>query len=338
MISIIVPIYNVEKYLKKCVNSILNQTYKNLEVILVDDGSPDRCPEICDDFAFQDKRVKVIHKENGGLISARQAGLRAASGEYIGFVDGDDWIEPDMYMNFYDSVVKYSPDIVVSEFIFDYETEKVKSSQNLTKPFFSKQEMINEIYPSMLFKPPYYNFGIYPCCWAKLYKKELLEKCLFKVTPKIKIGEDSAFTYPCLIQANSLAYVDKYGYHYMNNPDSMTGSYDSNMENTILIPYNILKKAFSENNYNFSSSLNYYLFYLLEFIIRNEASSRNKKTKKEIKKTLKAFICNKEIASSMKNIKFSALPLRKKLILVLILLKNTELLYLCVRLYNRLAG
>jgi len=338
MISIIVPIYNVEKYLKKCVDSILNQTYKNLEVILVDDGSPDGCPEICDAFALQDKRVKVIHKKNGGLMSARQAGLRAAAGEYIGFVDGDDWIEPDMYMSFYDSVIKYSPDIVVSEFIFDFESEKVKSSQNLSKPFFTKQEMINEIYPSMLFKPPYYNFGIYPCCWSKLYKKELLEKCLFKVTPEIKIGEDTAFTYPCLIQANSLAYVDKYSYHYMNNPDSMTGSYDSNMEKTILIPYNILKQAFSENDYNFSSALNYYLFYLIEFIIRNEASSENKKAKKEIKKTLKFFICNKEIAESMKNIKFSAFPLRKKIILALILLKNTELLYLYVRLYNRLAG
>ena len=96
MISIIVPIYKVEKYIRQCVDSIINQTYEDIEIILVDDGSPDNCPQICDDYAKTDSRVKVIHKENGGIMSARKAGLKVATGEYIGFVDGDDWIEADM--------------------------------------------------------------------------------------------------------------------------------------------------------------------------------------------------------------------------------------------------
>ena len=97
VISVIVPVYNVEKYLDKCVDSIVNQTYKNLEIILVDDGSPDNCPKMCDAWVEKDSRIKVIHKENGGVSSARNAGLKASCGEYIGFVDSDDFIQPDMF-------------------------------------------------------------------------------------------------------------------------------------------------------------------------------------------------------------------------------------------------
>ena len=96
-ISVIVPVYKVEKYLDKCVESIVNQTYKNLEIILVDDGSPDNCPAMCDEWAEKDERIRVIHKENGGLADARNAGMDIATGDYIGFVDSDDWIEPNMY-------------------------------------------------------------------------------------------------------------------------------------------------------------------------------------------------------------------------------------------------
>ncbi|HEY8803664.1 MAG TPA: glycosyltransferase, partial [Clostridium sp.] len=101
LISIIVPIYKVEVYIRNCVDSILNQTYKNLEIILVDDGSPDNCGNICEEYSSKDKRIKVIHKKNGGLSSARNAGLDIASGEYIGFIDSDDWIEGDMYESLY---------------------------------------------------------------------------------------------------------------------------------------------------------------------------------------------------------------------------------------------
>src|SRR5665647_2657921 len=101
LISIIVPIYKVENYIRNCVDSILNQTYKNLEVILVDDGSTDNCGNICDEYSLKDNRIKTIHKKNGGLSSARNAGLDVAKGEYIGFIDSDDWIEKDMYESLY---------------------------------------------------------------------------------------------------------------------------------------------------------------------------------------------------------------------------------------------
>ena len=110
-ISVVIPIYNVEKYIERCIDSVLNQTYMNLEIILVDDGSPDRCGEICDNYAQIDKRIRVIHKENGGLSSARNAGLRIATGDYISFVDSDDWIEPHMYETLLKNAINYKAQI-----------------------------------------------------------------------------------------------------------------------------------------------------------------------------------------------------------------------------------
>ena len=115
-ISIIVPIYNVEKQLSTCIESILNQTFMNFELILVDDGSPDKCGEICDEYEKKDKRIKVIHKKNGGLSDARNAGLNIATGKYIGFVDSDDIIHPQMYEKLYNCINKYNSDIIQCKF------------------------------------------------------------------------------------------------------------------------------------------------------------------------------------------------------------------------------
>ena len=124
-ISIIVPVYKVEKYLDKCVRSIVEQTYKNLEIILVDDGSPDNCPAMCDEWARKDSRIAVIHKENGGVSSARNAGLAACTGDYVGFVDYDDWIEPDMYEYLLDISMKSNADVSRCAFVIELENPKV---------------------------------------------------------------------------------------------------------------------------------------------------------------------------------------------------------------------
>lgn len=327
MISIIVPIYKVEKFIRECVDSIIAQSYKDIEIILVDDGSPDNCPAICDDYANADSRVKVVHKKNGGLMSARQAGLRAATGEYVGFVDGDDSIEPDMYEKFADAIERYKPDMAMCEFYYDYPDGPKKSSQNLTKPYFTKAALEAEIYPSMLFKNTYYQFGVNPCCWSKVFKKELLEKVLYDVTPKVKIGEDAAFSYPCLLEANSLAYVDKCLYHYRVNPESMTKKYDENFENIILIPYEILKESFSHYKYDFSNQINYYLLYLVNGVIRNEANSDNKKSVKEKLATFKRFTSNEDVVSAARSVDYSLLPFHTKLVAKFFSMKSATLLY-----------
>ena len=117
LISVIVPVYNVEQYLPKCIDSILAQTYENLEIILVEDGTKDSSGVICDEYAAKDARIRVIHKENGGLSSARNAGMEIARGEYFGFVDSDDWIEPEMYENLMALAQKYDADVFVKGYI-----------------------------------------------------------------------------------------------------------------------------------------------------------------------------------------------------------------------------
>lgn len=133
-ISVIVPIYKVEEYLDRCVESIINQTYKNLEIILVDDGSPDNCPKMCDEWAKKDKRIKVVHKKNGGLSDARNAGLDKATGKFVGFVDSDDYIEPAMYETLYNKISKDKSDMAMCNITKVYSDRKVKvHEKNLLK-------------------------------------------------------------------------------------------------------------------------------------------------------------------------------------------------------------
>lgn len=338
MISIIVPVYKVEKYIRQCIESIVNQTFKDIEIILVDDGSPDNCPAICDEYADKDSRIKVVHKQNGGLMSARQAGLRAAAGEYVGFVDGDDYIEPDMYEHFADSISKYHPDMLLCEFYYSHTDKKEVSTQNLSKEYFSKNELEKDIYPAMLFNGSYYYFGIQPCCWSKVYKKELLEKKLYLVDTKIKMGEDAAFTYPCLLDAQSLCYINKPLYNYRVIDESMSNAYDADMDKTILIPYQILKSCFAEYKYDFlDNQLNNYLFYLLNIFIRNEISKSNKNSFAERLTKLKKFVSDDEIIKSVKCLNLAHLPLRKRLVAKLFSVKSSLLLYIYCLLLSSLS-
>ena len=271
-ISVIVPIYKVEAYLRQCVDSILAQTYTDLDIVLVDDGSTDNCPAICDAYARQDARVQVVHKPNGGLMSARQAGLRVAKGDYVGFVDGDDWIEPDMYARFAAAIDRYAPDMALCEFYYAFADHNEPSTQHLQRAYYTKVQLAQEIYPTMLYHAPYYSFGINPCCWSKVFKKELLEQCLYPVTPKVKIGEDAAFTYPCLLAAESLAYVDGCLYHYRNNAQSMTAAFDPHLTETIFIPLDILRTYFDTDKRALFAQYQMYAAYLLQLWVRNQAS------------------------------------------------------------------
>jgi glycosyltransferase involved in cell wall biosynthesis len=140
LISIIVPIYNIAEYASECIQSLINQTYKNIEIILVDDGSTDHSPAICDEFAEQDERIKVIHKRNGGLSDARNAGLDVATGEYIGFVDGDDWVDEDMYETLYHLIYEHQADISICTHYTELPNRtKVKYKSKKTKIFSSQK-------------------------------------------------------------------------------------------------------------------------------------------------------------------------------------------------------
>lgn len=321
MISIIVPVYNVEKYLNKCIESIINQTYRNIEIILVDDGSPDKCPEICDSYVQKDGRIKVIHKKNEGLINARKSGLEIARGEYIGFVDGDDWIGPEMYELFAKQIEKYSPDMVLSDFYYDNGKELSNSEQLFDREYYNKEDLKKFIYPKMLFSGTYYKFGVNPCCWSKIYKKELIKKNLPLVDGRIKMGEDAAFTYPCLIDAQSVATIKKPCYHYIFNPESMTKSYDRNLKEIIFLPYNRIKEKSIEAGIDLGHQTNYYLIFLANYLLRNEITSDNYKS------GVNLLLKNQNIINAARAVRLSVLPFHTKLLVTALKLKSGALLY-----------
>ena len=324
MISIIVPIYKVEKYIRQCVESIIAQSYRDLEIILVDDGSPDNCSKICDEYALKDERIKVIHKENGGLISARQAGLNAATGEYVCFVDGDDWLDSEMYTKIAHAIEETEADCVITQFYYAYENKNVKSEYKLSKPLYLREEIEKEIFPTILFDGVFYRFGIYPCCWTKVFKREILLKHLPEVDKRIRMGEDIAFTYPCIFECSSIAFIDEPLYYYRQNPESMTASYDSVLQDIYSLPYETLVRKSRELGGDLSNQLPYYLLYLTNFVIRNEANKANPKTKKESNEVIKSLISYKDLESSLSLIDNNKLPFHTKLLVSALKAKSVK--------------
>ena len=220
LISVLIPIYKIDRYLGICVESLLNQTYKNLEIILVDDGSPDRCPEICDLYASKDDRIKVIHKENGGLVSARKAALMAAKGSYIGYVDGDDWVGPGFYHSLYSSIKESDADIAIAGFSRDL-FSSTKNILNAIPSGVYEGEALDAIKKQMIADGAFYRHGITTYLWNKLFKREVIEKYQMEMDNRITIGEDAATVYPAIMASRKIVITDNCAYHYRQREDSM---------------------------------------------------------------------------------------------------------------------
>lgn len=217
LISVIIPVYKVEKYLNKCINSVINQTYSNLEIILVDDGSPDNCGNICDNYAKKDKRIKVIHKQNGGLSSARNAGLEIATGSLISFIDSDDYVDIKMLEELKNNMEKYNSDISVCNFYKKYKfIKKIKTKVN-KEYVFQNKEKYTEAKDG--------NRCINPCAWNKLYKKEIFNNIRY---PEGKIFEDSYVIYDIADTVDKISYTPKALYFYRARKSSITKSKKKN--------------------------------------------------------------------------------------------------------------
>ncbi len=211
LISVIVPIYNVEKYLDRCVQSIVDQTYKELEIILVDDGSPDNSPEICDEWAKKDGRIKVIHKKNGGVSSARNAGLDAARGEYIGFVDGDDYLSPEMYDALYSLIADFGADAAACAIVRESANGYIEDWSDGTLREFNNLELLQWIGAAE---------GLLPVHLGnKLFSSAVTKNIRFQ---KFKYAEDVLFNFQVAKSINKLVLKSEPFYHYFNNSDSVS--------------------------------------------------------------------------------------------------------------------
>ena len=217
-ISVIIPVYNVEPYLKQCVDSVLRQTYPHLEIILVNDGSLDNCPTICDEYAQKDARVKVVHKENGGISSARNVGMNAATGEYICFFDSDDFIEGDMLEKMLRSIERNNNEVCICGYRVDTHNESgVEEAQRDVIPPYSnidKQLSLSEYE---------YILGICGYAWNKLYRLQFLQKHNLKFEEGTSLGEDLLFNAAVLGYGARAYFIPYIGYHYIQRKRETLG-------------------------------------------------------------------------------------------------------------------
>lgn len=279
LISIIVPVYNVEQYLRRCIDSLINQTLKEIEIILVDDGSTDSSGSICDEYEIKDNRIRVIHKNNRGLSHSRNIGIDIAKGKYILFVDSDDFIHPQMIEILYNTIIDNDADITICDFDRVYENtnvefEKYENIQDIN--IYNNIEALNELYSKNVVK--------FVIAWNKLYKRELFENLRYK---EGKIHEDEFIIHELLYRSNKVIHIHLSLYFYLQRQDSIMNSkfsvrrldgLDAYRERITFFKYRNEKELFEKAIFRYSKEFFIY-YYKLKYEVNN-----SKKYLKKIKK------------------------------------------------------
>ena len=219
LLTVIVPVYNVEGYLAQCVDSIINQTYKELEIILVDDGSTDASGRICDEYATKDQRIKVVHKANGGLVSARKAGLEIAQGCYIAFVDSDDWIDTDMYETLMREMLDDAVDIVTSGFYKECDGKSSMVYDGISEGVYERESGV--LCRNLFFLNNISQIAISSNVYTKLFRAPIVKKYYMDINENISYGEDAACIYSCIPFVDKVRVIHKAFYHYRFREDSI---------------------------------------------------------------------------------------------------------------------
>ena len=256
LISVIVPVYNVREYLEQCLETVVHQTLQDIQIILVNDGSTDGSDEICKKYAALDDRIIFIHQENAGLAAARQAGLNVAEGEYIGFVDSDDWLELTMYEEMYAAARENNADIV---FCNVYRDEDKKEQIYFKPGFYNREGMENTIFPRLLanFDENKNECTIRWCNWLRIYRRSLIEQYNITFDSRFRRCQDLPFTFECTIHANSYYYLgERYLYHNRMNFESLSKGYTKNMWGLLKPWVEYLKKVVDNyQEYDFSEQM-----------------------------------------------------------------------------------
>lgn len=246
LLSVIVTVYNSEKYLEKCVLSIANQEYKELEIILVNDGSTDKSGEICDYLATVDCRIKVYHTENHGQVKARIEGVRKACGEYIAFVDCDDWIEGEMYSRLMEICLKQDADLVTSGLLYEWKDKKKYLLDAVSEGIYEGEKLESCIWPMMIYDFDKNSQGILASANTKIFKRELLQPIEEKIDARIKYGEDGAIVYPYILNCKKIVVTDGCWYHYIQHEGSVINSYTYGSFEKIHILLEYFQNVFEE--------------------------------------------------------------------------------------------
>ena len=307
-ISIIVPVYNVEQYLERCVESLINQTYKNIEIILVDDGATDNSGQLCDELAQRDPRIVVYHKENGGLSDARNYGIDKASGDYIGFIDSDDFIDDDMYEVLLSNILEYNADISFCRIYDINDGENIEKDKTKNEPFvLSSEEMVKNVLEAKVFSVTAGN---------KLYKKSLFDNLRFE---KGKIAEDAFLMIDLLSSCEIIVATFVKKYYYVHRENSITTQKFTPKFLDVIEAYEknakIVAEKYPNLKYQADTRICWAYFYVLDRLLKDE-EYKDEKLEFELIQYLKKnkrFILNNSLFNSKRKLSFVALLINKNL-------------------------
>ncbi|MCM1282789.1 MAG: glycosyltransferase [Roseburia sp.] len=258
MLSVVVPVYNVEKYIERCLDSIVAQTYENKQIILIDDGSTDSSGRVCDGYSQKYADIYVHHQNNAGLVEARRTGTTFAEGEYIIWVDADDWIEPDYFARMMEAMLAVHVDMVAANLYYDFGEASSVVTNNMKCGIYNVKEIIE----SMLYSGTFFEYGIQPHGVTKLYKTEKLKRIQGRLDNRICVGEDAAVVYPYIYHSERVLLTDICGYHYVQHTGSITKHKDKHEIERIDFLIAHLKREFS-NSKEFLRHLDIYRKYLV---------------------------------------------------------------------------
>lgn len=315
-ISVIVPVYNVEKYLKRCVDSILNQDMKEIEVILINDGSTDSSPSICDEYAKRDIRIKVIHKKNSRVAAARNDGIKLATGKYISFIDSDDWIESNMYKCMHKKAEEFNVDFIMCDFSKKGVEKSYNVSQQIDSGFYDKDKIKKELFQCLIM---FENIEFPPTIsnWTCLFKREFLIKNNIFYDEDIHYCEDSIFGSKAMYNANRFYYMkNKYFYNYFYNPSSTTSIYNKNKWSSYIKINERVEEYFNTNNFDFSRQIKInMLYFTLNMLTENGKSDLLFIEKYN---NCKEIISNNRVREIFKEFKMPAVSKGLKVVIILI--------------------
>lgn len=312
--TIVIPIYGVEKYLNQCIDSVISQSYRDIEIILVDDGSKDNCSTICDAYKKKDSRVKVIHKKNGGLVSARKAGAKEANGEYVICVDGDDWISSDYVQSFFNVIQKFHPDMICCGLIKTDGCNDIYKKIDLTSGYYDRDKMIKDIFPIAIESEEGKVFPPQLC--SKAIKRELYLIEQLSLDDNVSIGEDGAVTKPLLTKCDSIYIMDECMYYYRVNLSSLTQTRKGfNWAGPEMI-YNHLCERISTDDFDFRDQINRKMAHDIYIVIVSWL--RTGKSYRIVKKEINSNIQLYQYDRFLKKCRFSS----KKIGIEMLLIRN----------------
>lgn len=317
-ISVVVPVYNVEKYIEQCLDSIIDQTYRDLQIILVDDGSTDGSAIICDEYAAKDSRISIIHQPNGGVSVARNTGIEAATGDYLTFVDSDDWLESGMYEKMVNQLNNSSGlDMVMCDSTLITKDSEIKSTDFIREGYYSKSQIVSELYPVLLVTE---DFGKIPLVsvWNCLMKRSILMHHHIRFDPGLRYGEDYLFMPEILIHTTSFYYLKgTHYYHYRQYEESRSKKLQPDWWHNFLDLNKKLKVLLADSKeFDFTRQLKLQLIHSALFL--SSAIFKNKGLRERDKlQLLKNLFNDSELRAAFSNLDIRTQPMLLKVVLFL---------------------